>query len=159
MVPFQQSGINVGYDIQFSSDGTEFVTVKSVAAENMPSQPADQNDIYITKDNMKAVNAVSLIDKVKYIRVVYNGNVAWGAQIREIAVFDMTGNAGSSGEEPSEEVPTEPETEKPTEETTTEQTTTEEPVTGITLTEVIADSEWHDYAGYQYYVGERKSVV
>ncbi len=145
--------INVGYDIQFSSDGTEFITVKSVSAENMPPQPSDQNDIYTTKDNMKAVNAAALIDKVKYIRVVYNGNVAWGAQIREIAVFDMTGNAGNSGEEPSEEVTTEPETEKPTEEVTTEPVTTEKPVSGITLTEVIADSEWHDYAEYQYYVG------
>lgn len=89
--------IDIGYTIQYSNDGESFHTVKTVTAGEMPSENKNQDSLaYVTTADMSDI--VSDISTVSAIRVLYNGNVGWGIQVREIAVLDRTGNAGAERE-------------------------------------------------------------
>lgn len=89
---------NIGYTIQYSEDGENFHTVKTVTPQEMPTENKEQDSAaYVTTDDMGEIEPS--VDTVKAIRVVYNGNVGWGVQTREIAVFDKTGNAGADREQ------------------------------------------------------------
>ena len=89
---------NIGYTIQYSEDGETFHTVKTVTPQEMPTENKEQDSAaYVTTDDMGEIEPS--VDTVKAIRVVYNGNVGWGVQAREIAVFDKTGNAGADREQ------------------------------------------------------------
>ena len=90
--------IDIGYTIQYSADGITFHTVKTVDAGDMPQEGReDDSNAYVTTADMG--DTASPVSEVKAIRIVYHGNVGWGVQAREIAVFDKTGNAGAEREE------------------------------------------------------------
>lgn len=89
---------NIGYTIQYSEDGETFHTVKTVTPQEMPTENKEQDSAaYVTTDDMGEIEPS--VNAVKAIRVVYNGNVGWGVQAREIAVLDKTGNAGADREQ------------------------------------------------------------
>ncbi len=89
---------DIGYTIQYSDDGDRFYNVKIVTANEMPSENKNQDALpYVTIADMSDI--VSDVRTVKAIRVLYNGNVGWGIQAREIAVLDKTGNAGADREQ------------------------------------------------------------
>lgn len=90
--------IDIGYTIQYSEDGENFYTVKTVAPNEMPDENKNQDTAaYVTTDQMGDV--ASPVNTVKSVRIVYNGNVGWGVQVREIAILDKTGNAGADREQ------------------------------------------------------------
>lgn len=96
--------INIGYSIQYSEDGETFYTVKTVSAADMPLEGRENADLaYETLADMSDI--ASPVSRVKAIRVLYNGEVGWGVQAREIAVFDKKGNAGADREEEKVEEP------------------------------------------------------
>lgn len=97
--------INIGYQIQYSEDGEIFHTVKTVLPEEMPDENKEQDtEAYVTIDDMG--NITSPISTVKSVRIVYEGNVGWGVQVREIAVIDRTGNTGADREDMETEIKT-----------------------------------------------------
>lgn len=89
---------DIGYTIQYSEDGENFYTVKTVTSGDMPDENKNQDTAaYVTTDKMS--DTASPVNTVKAVRIVYNGNVGWGVQAREIAVLDKTGNAGADREQ------------------------------------------------------------
>lgn len=97
-----------GYEIQYSKNGTNFTTVKKVTAEEMPTggDTAQNDSARPFKVADDVTDAWKIVPAVQYIRIVYNSSVTWGAQAREIAVFDTNGDAkeyvDSSIKEPAE---------------------------------------------------------
>lgn len=86
-----------GYEVQYSTDGTNFITVKNVAHDELPAvtngaEWADNNE-YMVSDSIDKAAAKELISAVQYVRVVYHGSIAYGAQANEMAVFNTEGNA------------------------------------------------------------------
>lgn len=90
------------YEVQYSADGTDFTPVSTIDDDNLTlqynSNIAQSNDganvdIHYIKSDVSDVTG-----SVRYVRIYFTEAVGWGAQLSEIAVLDMNGDAGE-GEE------------------------------------------------------------
>lgn len=74
-----------GYQIQYSMNGVDYRTVKTVTAADMTAN--------ITAENLTDVQDVEGSEgNVRYVKIFYPDSYTWGIQVREIAVLDTDGD-------------------------------------------------------------------
>lgn len=75
-----------GYQVQYSANGLDFTTVKTIKSTDVTSQ--------ITTENLLEVEDLSGIEgKVRFIKILYKDAYAWGIQATEVAVISSDANA------------------------------------------------------------------
>lgn len=75
---------NGGYQIQYSTDNTEFTTVATVTQEEFNA--LDKTAPFVSIVDVSGASA-SGVRAVRYVRIYYPQAVAYGAQLTEVAVF------------------------------------------------------------------------
>ena len=75
-----------GYEIQYSTNGIDYTTVKTVSGSDV--QSACENNDCIDEQNMSGQTGA-----VRFIKFVYPDAYTWGVQVREIAVLSTDQNA------------------------------------------------------------------
>ena len=75
-----------GYEIQYSTNGVDFETVKKVTGDSV--KDACENKNCVDTQDMTGVT-----DAVRYIRFYYPEAYTWGVQVREIAALSTDKNA------------------------------------------------------------------
>ena len=75
-----------GYEIQYSINGIDYTTVKTVSGSDV--QSACENNDCIDEQNMTGQTGA-----VRFIKFVYPDAYTWGVQVREIAVLSTDQNA------------------------------------------------------------------
>lgn len=74
-----------GYQIQYSTNGLDFTTVKEVDGATVKDA--------CTNNNLLEVQEMELTEgAVRYVRLYYPDSYTWGIQAREIAVLDVNGD-------------------------------------------------------------------
>lgn len=74
-----------GYEIQYSANGLDFVTVKTISGAMVKSQ--------ITATNLvEEEDLTGIAGKVRYVRLLYKNSYQWGIQATEIAILDINGD-------------------------------------------------------------------
>ena len=81
---------NGGFEVQYSADGDEYVTVATVSQDELNEQRNAQTTQYfgVTPAEIDA----SGIETVQYVRIYFPEAVAYGAQTSEICILDTDGD-------------------------------------------------------------------
>lgn len=74
-----------GYEIQYSANGLDFTTVKTISGTTVKSQITETN--LVEEEDLTGIEG-----KVRYVRLFYKNSYQWGVQATEIAILDTNGD-------------------------------------------------------------------
>lgn len=80
---------NGGMKFQYSTDGVDFTDVATLTQAEFSAQKGSQTNPFLITGDVSGLSTGA----VRYVRVYFPNSVAYGAQITEIGVYDVDGDA------------------------------------------------------------------